>query len=267
MLPQYKLMAVLSAGILYCNGAGASAESVADMALFFIIAVFRNMMWSIGAARSGSTKEWESAHNDIPAQSHNPRGHVPSQGHTLGIVGFGNIGQAIAKKAKLALGMRIIYRDVCRKPADQEQEVDATYYESLEELLNNSDCVLIATPHMNRPILDASTLYMLPKGARVVNIARGSLINEDDLADALEKGHISEAALDVHTGEPEVNERLRKMRNVMLTSHTGGGTVETIREFEHLAMQNVDLVLQGKDPLTPVNKHLINSAAHTNGTG
>ncbi|CAF9940949.1 MAG: hypothetical protein ALECFALPRED_008944 [Alectoria fallacina] len=242
-------------GILYCNGAHASTESVALMALYHIISVFRHMTWSSLAARSNDAAEWTTAHQQIPFRSHNP------EGHTLGIIGLGNIGHAIAKKVKAALGMKIIYYDVIQKTPELEREVDATFYPSKEEMLRASDCVLIATPHTGRPVLDAYTLSLLPAGARVVNIARGVCIDEDALADALESKHISAAGLDVHAQEPRVSERLSKMFNVTLTCHTGGGSIETAVGFEKLVMQNVEAVLEGREALTAVNQRLVDGHA------
>lgn len=244
-------------GILYTNGAGASTESVADMALYHILSVFRQMTWTSQAARSGDRHQFELAHTQVPAFSHNP------QGHTLGIIGLGNIGLAIAKKVKKALEMKIIYTDVIRKSPEQEREIGAIYFGSLDALLAESDCVLIATPH-GRPLLTSRTLALLPRGARVVNIARGSLIDENALADALDSGHVSAAGLDVHMKEPFPSQRLSGRRDVMMTCHTGGGSVETIKGFEKLAMQNVRAVLNGDEPLTCVNKHFLRPRANAN---
>lgn len=238
-------------GILYCNGAGASTESVADMALYLIISVFRQMTWSSLAARSNSPTQWQKAHQNVPLSSHNPRGH------RLGIVGMGKIGFAIAKKVKVALGMRILYTDIMRKSPAQEAEVDAIFCPTLDDLLPKSDCILIATPHTGQSLLTANTLALLPAGARIVNIARGSLIDENALADALDSDHVAAAGLDVHTHEPNVSERLSRLWNVTLTSHTAGGSVETNIGFERLAMENVELVLSGGAALTPVNSHVL----------
>lgn len=218
------------------------------------------MVWSFLAARSGSPREWQVAHDQVPPSSNNP------SGRTLGIVGLGNIGFAIAKKVKAAVGMKIIYHDVYRK-FEQEKEVDGVFYERLEDLLPECDCILLATPHTGEALLNDRTLRLLPEGARVVNIARGTLIDEDALADALESRHISAAALDVHAHEPNVHHRLRQMQNVMLSSHTGGGTVETKKGFETLAMENVELVLSGRPPKTAVNEDRVRSLALVNGNG
>ncbi|KAL2046338.1 hypothetical protein N7G274_001785 [Stereocaulon virgatum] len=239
--------ALAQKGILYCNGAGASTESVADMALWYIISVFRNMTWSSLAARSDSKLQWEKAHKQIAYRSDNPRGH------TLGIIGLGNIGFAIAKKAKAAFDMDILYYDTVRKSKEQEDEVGAEFYDNLDEMLRHSDCILLATP-AGETIITARTLALLPQDARVINIARGCLVDEEALADALDTGHISAAGLDVHAKEPGViNPRLRDRHNVTLTSHTGGSSLETVEEFERLAMENVERVLNGEPALTAVN--------------
>ncbi|KAL8692836.1 MAG: hypothetical protein Q9218_002219 [Villophora microphyllina] len=240
-------------GILYCNGAGASTEAVGDMALHHIISVFRNMTQSASAARSVSPEQFHTAHHDLPAISYNPRNH------TLGIIGLGQIGFVIAHKAYAACGMKILYHDIVRKPLEQEQAVAATYFENAEEMLRQTDCLVLATPSTfsGRPFITAHNLNLLPRGARFVNIARGSLVDEDALADALEEGHLAAAALDVHAEEPRVSARLAGMENVLLTCHTGGGVVETRVGFERLAMENVERVLLGREALTPVNKHLM----------
>jgi len=245
-------------GIIYANGAGASTESVADMALYLIISVFRQMTWSSLAARSNQRTDFIKTHQKSMYTSHNPRNH------TLGIVGLGNIGFAIAKKVRAGLGMRILYHDLKQKPVSQEDEVAATFYDSLDQMLGVSDCVLLASPH-GPPILNSRTLALLRPGSRVVNIARGSLIDEVALADALESGHISAAGLDVHAHEPSPSARLVDRRDATLTCHTGGASVETIIAFERLVLENVEAVLTGQEPLTAVNKHLVRAEAGVNG--
>ncbi|KAL8733057.1 MAG: hypothetical protein Q9181_003728 [Wetmoreana brouardii] len=248
-------------GILYCNGAGASTEAVGDMALHHIISVFRNMTWSAHAARSLDPKQFLTAHHNVPHLSHNPRGH------TLGIVGLGNIGYISAQKAYNACGMKILYHDIVRKSVEQERRIDATFYPNLEDMLPDTDCLLLATPSNfgGRPFLTANVIARLPRGSRFVNVARGSLVDEVALASALESGHLVAAALDVHANEPHVNERLAGMPNVLMTCHTGGGAVETNIGFEELAMENVERVLNGQEPLTPVNARLINRRFALNG--
>lgn len=137
-------------------------------------------------------------------------------------------------------------------------------------MLTQTDCLVLATPSTfsGRPFLTADVISLLPRGARFVNIARGSLVDEDALANALEEGHLAAAALDVHAHEPRVCERFARMDNVLLTSHTGGGVVETRHGFERLAMENVERVLLGMEALTPVNKHLFTTkSTAVNGHG
>ncbi|QKX53103.1 uncharacterized protein TRUGW13939_00175 [Talaromyces rugulosus] len=238
------------AGILYCNGASASSEAVADMALYHILSVFRNMQWSNMAARSQDRAQFVDAHTNAPFTAHNPRGH------TLGVVGLGNIGYTIATKAFAAFGMKIIYSDPFPKMPEQEAAIGARRVE-MDDLLAQADCVVLAAPGAGgKKILDAEKIRKMKRGSRLVNIARGSLVDQEAVADALEEGILFAAGLDVHENEPEVSVRLVKNRNATLTCHTAGGALETTIGFEELSMKNVLAVLTGQNPLTPVNKHL-----------
>lgn len=241
-------------GILYCNGAQASSEAVADMAIFHILSVFRNLTWSHLAARSGDSSQWLEAHKYATMTAHNPRGHI------LGIIGLGNIGYTIAQKAHAAFGMNIHYHDIARKPAAQEGAVGATFVDTLDGLLALSDCVVLATPFGGKALIDGDRLAQFKRGARFVNIARGTLVDEDALVDALRTERLFAAGLDVFQDEPNVHPALCEMRNVTLTCHNAGGAIETNYGFERLAMENIEaLLLKGK-ALTPVNAHLMKNA-------
>jgi len=207
-------------------------------------------------------KLFQTCHAQATAVSHNLRGHV------LGLIGFGNIGQQIAAKlGHAAFGMKIAYYDVIRKPPAAEIELGATFYDTLEDLLAVSDCAVLCTPASTdgKPLITADILSRLRPGTRFVNIARGSLVDEEALADALESGQVGSAALDVHAEEPVVHPRLVRMAGldgshpgrVMLTCHNAGGTVETHVGFEELSMRNILAVLQGRDAITPVNLHFL----------
>ena len=241
-------------GILYCNGAAASSEAVADMALWHILSVFRNITWSALAARSLNADQWREAHRRVPETSHNPRGHI------LGMIGMGNIGFTIARKTYAAFGIKICYHDLVRKSESQERAVGAKFFPTLGGLLAAADGIVLATPLGGQKLITADVLKEFKKGSRFVNIARGTLVDEEALADALESGYISAAGLDVHLDEPNVNPRLAQMRNVSLTCHNAGGAMETRIGFEKLAMENVQRVLSGQDALTPVNKHMMVSS-------
>ena len=203
------------------------------------------------AARSCDPNQFEEAHKYATLEAHNPRGH------TIGVLGLGNIGYLIATKAYRCFGVKIIYHDLLQKSPEQEEAIEATFYEDLNEMLTVSDCVVIATPGAGgKKLMDAAHFRTMKAGSRLVNIARGSLVDENALADAIESGHIAAAGLDVHEHEPYVSPRLAKLRNVTLTCHNAGGALETNYGFEALAMQNIEAVLTGKKPLTPVNAHM-----------
>ncbi|KAK3899711.1 hypothetical protein C8A05DRAFT_36664 [Staphylotrichum tortipilum] len=254
-------------GIIYCNSGLAAAEAVADFAVAMVISTFRHLPWCMTAATlpPSSPAAFQACHTLAPLASHNPRGH------TLGLIGLGNIGQQIAAKlGNPAFGMRIAYHDVIRKPPALEAALNATFHPTLASLLKVADCVVLATPASpsGAPLITPSTLSLFKRGARFVNVARGSLVDEDALADALEDGRIGAAALDVHSAEPAVNGRLVAMATqvdgkgtgtlpgpgrVMLTCHNAGGTVETHSGFEELSMRNVMAVLGGREAITGVN--------------
>ncbi|KAG9203382.1 hypothetical protein G6514_003036 [Epicoccum nigrum] len=243
---------VLSAhGITYCNGARASSEAVADMAIWHILSVFRNLIWSAEAAKSGDAERFLEAHRYQQDTAHNPRGK------SLGIIGLGNIGFTIAQKAWSAFGMRVLYHDVVRKTPEQEGAVQATFFPELGAMLVEADCVVLATPFKGEKLITRETLAKFKKGSRFVNIARGTLVDEAALVDALESGHLFAAGLDVHENEPHVNRELSQMRNVTMTSHNAGGAWETASGFERLAIENVESFLLKGEALTPVNAELV----------
>ncbi|TVY50790.1 Glyoxylate reductase [Lachnellula cervina] len=246
-------------GIVYCNSAAASSESVSDFALFLILSTFRNLNWCTTSARD-SPAAFQDCHTNAAPVSHNPRGH------TLGVIGLGNVGFEIARKAYLAFHMNIIYYDVLRKPNAREAEIEARFVSSLDEMLGLSDCVILATPASpdGKKVVTKERLAKMKVGSRFVNIARGSLVDEEAVADAVEEGRLVGVGMDVHENEPRVNERLKGLRQVTLTSHNAGGTLETHIGFEELSMRNIDALLKGQKPLTPVNMHLMTSAVKSN---
>ncbi|KAI1847254.1 hypothetical protein JX265_013566 [Neoarthrinium moseri] len=236
-------------GIVYCNGGLAAAEAVADFAVAMVISTFRALPYCVSAGAARDPARFRECHERATARSRNLRGH------TLGLIGLGNIGQQIARRCALGFGMEILYYDVERKSAAVEAQLATRFAPSLEELCRRSDCVVLCTPAGGGTLINAESLKWFRLGSRFVNIARGSLVDEDALADALESGRLSSAALDVHADEPNVSERLAALAGdrVMLTCHNAGGTVETHVGFEELAMRNIIAALGGKEPITPVN--------------
>jgi len=220
------------AGTIYCNSASACTESVADAAIVLILSCYRAITWSFLAARSCDPEQFRNANQNIAAVTHNPNGS------TLGIVGLGRIGMRVAEKASRAFDMKIAYYDVVRME-ERENEIGARWCASLEELLSTSDCVLLATPFSGDTLLSTKEFAQFKKGTRLVNIARGKLVDEDALNTALDDGIVSAAGLDVHANEPHVNERLVQRNNVMVLSHTAGASVDSHVGFERLGMENL----------------------------
>jgi lactate dehydrogenase-like 2-hydroxyacid dehydrogenase len=136
--------------------------------------------------------------------------------------------------------MKIWYHDIVRfEERERSLPQGAHWCETLEELLSNSDCVCLCTPFSGSVLLSREQFALFKPGARLVNIARGKLVNEEALLTALEDGRISAAGLDVHADEPKVNGELAKRRNVMVTSHTAGASVESHVGFEKLGIDNL----------------------------
>ncbi|KAI5461730.1 hypothetical protein BGZ63DRAFT_414396 [Mariannaea sp. PMI_226] len=239
-------------GIIYCNSGLAASDAVADFSIAMIISTFRQLPWCMNSATSNDHADFQACHKDVTAQAHNLRGQ------RVGFIGFGNIGQQIAARCHHGFGMDIHYYDVIPKPASITEPLKASAHDSLQSLLGNTDCVILCTPAGNGALINEDSLKLFRRGSRFVNIARGSLVDEDALATAIQDGQISTAALDVHANEPSVHPGLLDLaRNgrVMLTCHNAGGTAETHIGFEELSMRNIMAVLTGGDAITPVNLH------------
>jgi lactate dehydrogenase-like 2-hydroxyacid dehydrogenase len=238
-------------GVIYCNSAAACSESAADAAIYMIIGTFRGFTRSSLAARSLDPEMFVETSQTLPRITYNPNGHV------LGIIGLGRIGLRIAQKAHASFGLKIIYTDVVRASSAVEESIGAKFYESLEELLMLSDCVVLAVPYTGKIVLNSYHFLFMKKGSRFVNIARGKIIDEDGLIAALESGHLDAAGLDVHFDEPNVNPKLAEMWNVELHCHTAGGSVDSHIGFERLGMENILSFFTTGSPISPVNMHLI----------
>ncbi len=168
-------------------------------------------------------------------------------GKRLGIFGMGKIGQALAKRAR-SFDMVIHYHNRRRLPA--EEELGAVYHESRESLLGVSDFLSLNAPSTSetQSVLNAASINRLPQGAIVVNTARGDLVVDEDLIAALESGRIAYAGLDVYRGEPRINEGYYTLPNAFLLPHLGSATIEARNEMGFAALDNIDAVLNGKEP-------------------
>ena len=174
-------------------------------------------------------------------------------GKTMGVIGFGRIGRAFAHRAR-GFGMRIVYHDL-RRAADQIEH-GAEFYPDLKEMLPRCDFVSLHTPFniSTRHILDRETLSLLPRGAIVVNSARGGLIDETALIELLESGHLGGAGLDVFEQEPSFNPRLAELDNVFLTPHINSATRETRLALGYACLEDIAAVLEGRAPLRPAGE-------------
>ncbi len=170
---------------------------------------------------------------------------------TLGIVGFGRIGRAMAQRAR-GFNMRVLYTDVAR--AEPELEQGAEWVPNLRELLPRSQILTLHAPGGagTDRLMNAETLALLPRGAVVVNAARGSLVDEDALLDALQSGHLAAAGLDVFRSEPDFDQRLSALPNVFLTPHMGSATLETRNAMGFRALDNIAAVTAGKPAIDPL---------------
>ncbi|PEY35126.1 hydroxyacid dehydrogenase [Bacillus cereus] len=174
-------------------------------------------------------------------------------GKTIGVIGLGEIGKAVAKRAK-AFGMNILYTGPNRK-SEAENELEATYV-TLEELLQTADFITINCAYNSNlhHMIDEEQFKMMKKTAYIVNAARGPIMNELALAHALETNEIEGAALDVFEFEPKIAEKLKGLKNVVLTPHVGNATFETRDAMAEMAVRNILAVLDGEEALTPVNQ-------------
>ena len=234
-------------GIIYCNAAAACTESVADAAIWLVLSTFRNFTVSALAARSLDVDRYNECHRNLASTTHNPRDHA------LGIIGLGKIGYCIAQKAQAAFGMKILYNDIARMPIAVERKVGAQFFDQLDDMLALADCVVIATPFAGEKILNRDKIAKMKPGSRLVNIARGKLLDEEALVSALECGRIVAAGLDVHYDEPHVNPRLARMTNVELLTHIAGASVESHVGFERMGMENIQSFFDTGKAISPVN--------------
>ena len=134
-----------------------------------------------------------------------------------------------------------------------EQSVDAQFFDQLDDMLATADCIVIATPFAGEKVLNRDKIAKMKRGSRLVNIARGKLVDEEALVSALESGRIVAAGLDVHYDEPHVNPKLARMMNVELLPHIAGSSVETHVGFERMGMENIQSFFDTGEAISPVN--------------
>jgi gluconate 2-dehydrogenase len=181
-------------------------------------------------------------------------------GSTLGVLGMGRIGQGIAKRGAHGFGMKVIYHNRSRLSAELEAECKATYV-SKEELLKTADHVMLVLPYSasSHHSIGAAELALMKPTATLINLARGGIVDDLALAEALRDKRIAAAGLDVYEGEPKVNPALLTVPNVVLTPHIASATIGTRRAMAALAVDNlIGFLVHGK-AVTPLNPEVLNS--------
>jgi len=232
-------------GITVTNTPDVLTEATADMTFALLLAAARRIPEADASVRAGRFPTWRLDQPLLGLDVH---------GKTLGILGMGRIGSAVARRGRLGFGMHVLYHSRTRRE-ELEREIGAELV-SFERLLEESDflCVHVPGTEETRHLIDADALARMKPSAVLVNAARGPVVDEEALADALEAGTIAGAGLDVFEREPEVHPKILALsERVVLAPHLGSATRETRHAMVRLAVDNVLAVLAGQNPITPVN--------------
>ena len=233
------LAACRARGLIVTNTPEVLTDATADLTLLLIL----------GACRRGGEYHEMMKSGWAQRLGLNHMLGIQVTGRTLGIVGMGRIGRAVAERAR-GFRMRVLYHDVARLPAELEQ--GAEFCPELDAMLRRCEILTLHTPGGVGTIMTAERIARLPRGAVLVNAARGELVDEDALAAALESGQLYAAGLDVYRTEPGGNPRLNALPNVFLTPHMGSATIETRDAMGFRALDNIAAVLDGRPPIDPV---------------
>lgn len=225
-------------GVVVTNTPDVLTDDVADLCLGLILSVSREISAAERFLRGG---QWQNGAFHLARKV---------SGSRLGIIGLGRIGNAIARRAE-GFGMSIAYTDLREKP-----NVPYRFYPTLLELAGNSDFLVVAAfgGPTTRNLVNAEVLKALGPEGSLINIARGSLVDEPALVDALKNHTIRGAAIDVYADEPNVPAELLAMENVVLTPHMASGTVQTRHAMANLTFANLEAHFEGKPVLTPVSQ-------------
>ncbi len=234
-------------GIVVTNTPGVLTETTADLAWALILATARRIVEADKFTRAGKYEGWAPMlflGQDV-------------YGKTLGIVGMGRIGQAVARRAK-GFNMKVLYNDIRRIPEETEKELNATFV-SLDELLEQSDFVSLHTylsPETYH-LINEERLRKMKKTAYLINTSRGPVVDESALVRALKEGWIAGAGLDVYEFEPKLVPGLAECENAVLLPHIASASVETRTKMATMAAENLLAVLAGKMPPNPVNPEVL----------
>ena len=240
----FDIPAMTAAGVVATNAPDVLTDTTADLGFALLMATARRLSESEHYLRAGLWTKWSFdmfAGSDI-------------HGSTLGILGMGRIGQGIARRGALGFGMQVIYHNRSRLSPDLEQQLQARYV-SKSELLAQADHLVLVLPYSREShhAIGAAELSQMKPTATLVNIARGGIVDDAALAQALKQRTIAAAGLDVFEEEPKVHPGLLEVPNVVLTPHIGSASIPTRKAMAHLAADNLVAFFTGKPLLTPLN--------------
>jgi glyoxylate reductase len=226
-------------GVLVSNTPGVLTEDTADMAMGLILAITRRIPEGLAAMQTETWQGWS------------PTALLGGRigGRRIGILGMGRIGRAVAKRA-LAFGMQVHYHNRRRLRRETEDELHATYWESLDQMVARMDVISINCPHTPSTfhLMNSRRLKLMKPSAVIVNTSRGEVIDENALARMLRDGAIAGAGLDVYEKGTKVNPRLREMSNVVLLPHLGSATIESRIEMGEKVIINIKTFQDGHRP-------------------
>ncbi|WP_077960006.1 2-hydroxyacid dehydrogenase [Ensifer adhaerens] len=232
--------AARAGNIVVTNTPGVLTDCTADIAMTLLLAIARRAGEGERQVRAGVWSGWR--------PTHMIGGKVT--GKTLGIIGFGRIGKAMARRCHFGFDMEVVFYNRSRIDPAEASRYGARQLDTVEDVLEVADFVSLHCPGggENRNLINAERLALMKKGAYLVNTARGDVIDEPALIDALESGVIRGAGLDVFEAEPDVPERLRTLENVVLLPHLGSATEETRVAMGMKVVDNVTAFFDGREP-------------------
>jgi len=226
-------------GVLVSNTPGVVTEDTADMTIALMLAVTRRIPEGLAEMQRGEWRGWS------------PLAHLGGRigGRRLGILGMGRIGQAVARRAQ-SFGMQIHYHNRKRLRPEVEEPLEATYWESLDQMVARMDVISVNCPHTPSTfhLLNARRLKLLKPSAVLINTSRGEVIDENALTRGLRAGEIGGAGLDVYERGTEINPRLRELPNVVLLPHMGSATIEGRLEMGEKVILNIKTFADGHRP-------------------
>lgn len=226
-------------GVVVTNTPGVLTEAVAEHTVAMILTAVMRIAEGDRFTRAGKYEGW--APELLLGMSLN--------GKTLGIVGAGRIGSIVANIMKRGFGMNIIYFDIKRNE-EFEKATDGKFYENLEDVLKLSDIVTLHVPLLDstRHLINKERLEIMKRTAYLINTSRGPVVDENALVEALRKGVIAGAGLDVYENEPKLADGLVELQNVVLTPHIASATEETRQKMSEMSAQNIIAFFEGKTP-------------------